>query len=59
VPAFLIAMDPVIGGVEAQDQFLGRLGKRGDELFQQYLVEGQSRLAIRPLLQSAKRRCRS
>ena len=36
---FLLAVQPVAGGVEVQHQFIGRGFEAGDELFDQHLVQ--------------------
>ena len=57
-PALLVAVDGVVGGVEVEDQVLGRLGVRGDELIDQDLGDADQRLALDAVLQAAEGRRR-
>ena len=54
----LVAVDGVVGGVEVEDQVLGRLGVSGDELIDQDLGARDQRLAVDAVLQAAEGRGR-
>jgi hypothetical protein len=56
VPAFLLAMDAIIRGIEIEDQLRGRRGKGSDELVDEDPVKIHRRLPIAPLLEPAQRR---
>ena len=43
---FLLAVNRIVRGVEIENQFLGRLRKRGDELIEQDTVRSDGDLAI-------------
>src|SRR4051812_44613336 len=54
----LLAVHAVVGGVEVEDQVLGRLGMGGDELIDEGLGELDQCLAIDAILESTERRWR-
>jgi hypothetical protein len=54
----LLAMDRVVGGVEVEDQGLGRLGMGGDELVNQDLGDADQGRAVDAVLQAAEGRGR-
>ena len=56
--ALLLAVDRVVGGVEVEDQVLGRLGVGGDELVDQDRGDADQGRAIDAVLQAAEGRRR-
>jgi len=54
--SLLLAVQRVVGGVEVQHQFLGRLLEAGDELFDEQLAQAHCCGPVGPLLQAAQRR---
>ena len=56
--ALLLAVDRVVGGVEVEDQVLGRLGMGGDELIDQDLGDADQGRAVDAVLQAAEGRRR-
>ena len=56
--ALLLAVDAVVGGVEVEDQVLGRVEMRGDELIDQDLGDLDQGLAVDAVLQPAEGRRR-
>ena len=56
--ALLLAVHGVVGGVEVEDQVLGRLGMGGDELIDQDLGDADQGLAVDAVLQPAEGRRR-
>jgi hypothetical protein len=56
VTPLLVAVDPIIGRVEIEEQLRGRPGKGGDEVVQQHPVKGERRPAVGPLREPAERR---
>ena len=54
----LLAVDGVVGGVEVEDQVLGRLGVSGDELIDQDLGDRDQGLAVDAVLEAAEGRGR-
>ena len=55
-PAFLLAMHRIVGGVEVEDQFLGRRFERRDEGLQQDLVDAPRPGPVGGVLETAQRR---
>lgn len=58
VPFVLLAMHRIVGGIEVQDQFLWRLGQRGDELLDQHAMQIDHRLAVGARFEAAQGRAR-
>ena len=54
--ALLLPVDPVVSGIEIQNQLAGRLRKGSDECFHQHARERRCRRTIRAVLQAAKGR---
>ncbi len=54
--ALLVAVNRIVGGVEVEDQLVGRVFARGDEGLHQNLVRGPSHLAVGRVLEPAQRR---
>jgi len=53
---FLLAVNRIVRGVEIENQFLGRLRKRGDELIEQDTVRSDGDLAISAAFETTKGR---
>ncbi len=51
--ALLMAVNRIVGGVEVEDQFVGRVFARGDEGLYQDLVRGPGHLAVGRVLEPA------
>lgn len=52
VTPFLLAVDDIVSGIKTQNQLAGRLGKTGNELLQQHLMQADRRLLVVTLFQT-------